>query len=195
MYKLFLFDLDGILRRALKFIDIFKELYGLPYEKTIPYINDHVIRCIETGESLLEPTEKLIEENGLPDEPKVFFHKWFSCKSDINWDLLAHIKIKKDVCVLATNQPLERWEFLLKEMQLEDHFSKMYSSNLMQTAKPNPEYFKRIITDFSNVKPEEMIFFDDRQENIDSAKSCGIEAVLCLDYSLVNHTVLKYLNQ
>ena len=78
---------------------------------------------------------------------------------------------------MATNQEKYRLEYMKKEMDFETTFDKIYSSNLIGFKKPSVEYYKYILDD-KNENPGNIIFYDDRQENVESSKSLGISAYL-----------------
>jgi 2-haloacid dehalogenase len=50
-------------------------------------------------------------------------------------------------------------------------------SSEVKVCKPNPEIY-RILLDRYGLLPEESVFIDDRQENVDAAKNLGIYAIL-----------------
>ena len=64
-----------------------------------------------------------------------------------------------------------------KEMDFETIFDKIYSSNIIGFKKPDTEYYRYILDDL-NENPSNIIFYDDRQENIESAKLLGINSYL-----------------
>ncbi len=74
--------------------------------------------------------------------------------------------------VIASNHVSHMKEYL------EKHFNpdKIYLSSLIGIGKPNPEYFKYIL-DKENINPEELLFLDDKDGNINSAKSLGINTI------------------
>ena len=47
-------------------------------------------------------------------------------------------------------------------------------------AKPNPAIYERLFEKF-HLKAEECFFIDDRQDNIDSAKGCGMDGYCFAD--------------
>jgi putative hydrolase of the HAD superfamily len=109
-----------------------------------------------------------------------FLDYWFKAEHNLNFDLVKNIRElrkKKIKCVLATNQEKYRLEYMKKEMDLESIFDTIYSSNLIGFKKPDIQFYAHILNDL-NEDPANIIFYDDSQENIESAKSLGINSNL-----------------
>jgi putative hydrolase of the HAD superfamily len=56
-------------------------------------------------------------------------------------------------------------------------FDKCYYSFQIKAAKPDREAFEAVIRD-SGIKPEETLFLDDGQANLDAAKALGFQTYL-----------------
>lgn len=78
--------------------------------------------------------------------------------------------------ILATNHLsyLSDW---LKEINYLNNFNADLNSSKAGCQKPEKEYFEKLI-ELADVKPEEILFIDDREENVDGAKQVGITALL-----------------
>jgi len=61
-----------------------------------------------------------------------------------------------------------------------DLFEKVWYSNEIQMRKPYPETYIAVMKE-ANIKPEETLFLDDRQENLDGAKKAGLHVQLIND--------------
>ena len=77
---------------------------------------------------------------------------------------------------LHYNAVLDRW-FGGERTNITQHFDKVFFSHEMGLEKPDPEIFKQVIKE-SGIRPEETIFIDDTQENLDSAKRLGFQTLL-----------------
>lgn len=56
-------------------------------------------------------------------------------------------------------------------------FRHVFASNEIGYRKPQPQAFRHVL-DAIGSTADEVLFFDDAQENVDAARACGIEAVL-----------------
>ena len=90
--------------------------------------------------------------------------------------IIEDLKAKGMRVVGATNvEPLHRaWHEAHHEY---DVFDALYASDLMHLAKPDPAFFEAIATS-EHLDFEEMVHVDDRLENVESARSLGIHALL-----------------
>ena len=60
------------------------------------------------------------------------------------------------------------------------YFDQTYASNFMGVSKPNPEFWKIILT-AENEVPENTVFTDDRKKNCDAASALGIKSFVFTD--------------
>ncbi|GHM98666.1 hydrolase [Cytophagales bacterium WSM2-2] len=60
--------------------------------------------------------------------------------------------------------------------ELDAFFRKAYYSHLMRLRKPDPEIFKQVLKE-NNLQAAETLFMDDIAENINGAKSVGIQTI------------------
>jgi len=77
----------------------------------------------------------------------------------------------------GTNQEKLRIEYLTKTLKLNEVFEEIYSSARIGIKKPDTKFFEFISEDLS-VPYDQIIFWDDKQSNVDSARSLGIHAYL-----------------
>lgn len=78
--------------------------------------------------------------------------------------------------VLASNTEPIHWSYCARNYDVLNYYHRRFLSFEMGLIKPDPEYFHRVLGGLG-ASPEECVFIDDRQENVDSAKSVGITAV------------------
>jgi putative hydrolase of the HAD superfamily len=81
---------------------------------------------------------------------------------------------------------------------LRDNFTELFNnldlvffSNEIKKRKPNEETFRYVI-DKCGVKPDELLFFDDLEENIIGARKLGINCVLVDDPNNIESELIKY---
>lgn len=82
---------------------------------------------------------------------------------------------------LLSNQMKHRADYIRNKSSMKI-FDQLYFSNEMGLAKPDPAIFLTVIKEHG-LKPEETLFIDDRQENLDAAKALGMQVVLFEDLS------------
>lgn len=97
-----------------------------------------------------------------------------------NEELLAFYKSLKQKCkiIMFTSGTLQEHS-QIKE-KLKDIFDEIYSSECLQVSKSDSNAYK-LICEKIGVKPNEALFIDDSQKNIDAAKQAGLQTVLFQD--------------
>jgi putative hydrolase of the HAD superfamily len=178
--KIYMFDADGVVIQS----QMFSYKYAQEFNVNISELNDFFktdFQACLIGKSDLKIVIKpWLNKWNWSKSVDEFLDYWFKAEHQINFDLIESIrKLRKNnrTCILATNQEKYRLEYMKKEMDFEMIFDKIYSSNLIGFKKPAPQYYSYIINDL-NVNPSNIVFYDDRQENIESAKSLGIISYL-----------------
>ncbi len=157
MIKVIAFDLVGVLIHEMD-VDLTKEQERLErlfdaFDK--PVIDEaQVLNIDDVRQATLDIFNKLYEVA----DPNLF-------------DKIRALYPDKRI-VIASNHVSYMMEYL------KEHFNpdKIYLSSLIGLGKPNPEYFKYIV-DKEDIKPNELLFLDDRNDNVTSASSLGINTI------------------
>ncbi len=117
---------------------------------------------------------------------------WMKNDSNIDEELIDYIKRLKEKSIplyVATNQEHVRANYLWNELDFKAYFSDIFYSAKIGCAKPDPLYFSHIN---NNIGKDNILFFDDREDNIEAARECGWNAVLYRDINdLSNHPIIK----
>jgi putative hydrolase of the HAD superfamily len=92
-------------------------------------------------------------------------------------DLIASVRASGVPCHLATNQEAYRAQHMRQVLDYTKVFDRLFFSCEIGCSKPNPAYFRAIITSL-NVAPETVLFVDDLEANVAAAESVGIRAEL-----------------
>ncbi len=178
--KIYMFDADGVVIQSQMFSYKFSQEFNINISELDNFFQTDFQDCL-VGKSdlkiVITPWLKKWNWSKSVDE---FLDYWFKAEHILNFDLIENIRELRNLdrkCVLATNQEKYRLEYMKKEMGFETIFDKIYSSNLIGLKKPAIEYYKYIL-DNLNENPSNIIFYDDRQENIESAKLLGINSIL-----------------
>lgn len=104
-------------------------------------------------------------------------------REDIKTLIYEFKKNSKVVAFTNTNTVHEEvWPSMYQDI-LQD-FDKVYSSWRIGHRKPTPEGFNKILNDY-DLKPFEVIFFDDFEPNIKGAEELGIRSILVTKEPLI----------
>ncbi|MBC7776916.1 MAG: HAD family phosphatase [Phycisphaerae bacterium] len=178
-----LFDLDlGAFERAMK--NLLGEGYATAKEKLSLR---GVFELYETGglsteefvENLSQATEPLIPQ----EQVIAAWNAIFIGMPRHRFEMLLRLRQRYKVFLLSNINDLhERWiaDYMGREHELVDyeslHFDGVYFSHLIRLRKPTREAFEYVLAD-AEILPEETVFFDDLQENVEAARLVGIQGV------------------
>lgn len=82
---------------------------------------------------------------------------------------------------LLNNTQKEFFRNIVREYDLERLFDVVVSSSEVGMIKPHSEIYRRTLQKL-NVRPEEMMFIDDREENVRGAEAVGIHSIRYTDF-------------
>lgn len=184
MIKGFFFDLDGTLvdthranfeayRHALEdfgvelTFDEFKKSIGHQAKTFLPWFAPHL-----TAEELDEVAEK-----------KKQYYKDYVHLSVLNHQLVDFLKYLKPhhTIVLVTTAKRENAETMLRHHDLIDLFDLMVTFEDVTDSKPSPEAYQ-LALERTNLKPSEVIAFEDSPSGISAASGAGIAVVEIGDF-------------
>ncbi|MBI2547689.1 MAG: HAD-IA family hydrolase [Candidatus Aenigmarchaeota archaeon] len=91
-------------------------------------------------------------------------------------DLVKSLKKNYKLCILS-NFTKEWAEYLIDQYKLTEIFNEMFWSFQKGIKKPLPESYLQITEKFK-MRPEECLFIDDKERNINGARSIGMKTIL-----------------
>ena len=80
---------------------------------------------------------------------------------------------------LFSNAPVEVAE-AIESLEWLDFVEKRFFSCRLRRVKPEPEAYRRVLRDL-NARPDDVLFFDDRPDNIHAARALGLPAEVFTD--------------
>lgn len=178
MNKIYLFDVDGVIVNSDYFTVTYCQEFDIKISEFEDFFNYDFLACLIGKKDLKEAIKPWLKKWNWTKSVEAFLMYWFEAENKLNVELLEQIKSLKqnnNRFYLATNQEKYRVAFLNQEMGLNKYFEKTYSSSLIGYTKPNEKFFNFILSDL-NTNPENIYFYDDRQENVDAAKRLGINS-------------------
>jgi len=81
---------------------------------------------------------------------------------------------------ILSNMPKEMHEELSKLHDFFNHVHGHVFSYQIKAIKPQPQIYQALLQKY-DLQPHECLFIDDRIENIEAGRRCGIEGVVCAD--------------
>jgi HAD superfamily hydrolase (TIGR01509 family) len=187
--KVILFDCDGVLIRYPHDFIAQLEQNGMVYAREVlRRFNTEADEAIAAGNiegvnGILKPH---LEELGWKESAERFLdEQLLYTKKYVDEKLIASIqKLRQQGtrCCLATNQNLYRAKFILDDLDFKHQFDDFYISSDVGFRKTETGFWNHVLGDLGEKalvsNGWEVVYFDDKQENIDSASIAGIQSFL-----------------
>ena len=195
MAKVVLFDIGGVLinwKDEWLFQEISKQLQ-MPFEKIESKFNANLCSLFE---SKINEKEfwNLVLEHDIKIDHKII-SKTFLKMSSINYDFLNFAKsLKTDENHIGILSNLTPDTSTCIPHSLLDDFDYLFYSNSLKMSKPHAEIYQHVC---SKIPSKNILFIDDKQENLDAAKLFGMETILFTlsDFStkVIHKKILNFL--
>ncbi len=179
MIKVIIFDALGLLTKQEPLSAGLAREHGIPLEKSLPFFTGPLQDCVAGRADLKEIIVPYLHEWGWDQGVDGLLKYWFERDHKIDAGLVSYIKQLRNsgiICILGTNNEKYRVAYMLEKMGFNELFDKAYSSAYIGHKKPNLEFYERIFNDLDSIQKEEVLFWDDKAENIEGARNFGILA-------------------
>ena len=191
MEKVFVFDLGNVIVIPMNVKKLYEMLEcKISYEEFMNYFkNDKSVDDIHKGlistEEYIDKMIKFTGSNKTIDEYISIFTG--PIRNGLFKDTVEIIdKLKKNnqkICMLSNLRKLD-FEWFKTRYDI-NNFDKLYLSYEMHLVKPNKDIYEEMIKDLKT-EVENIYFFDDNQDNVNTAKELGINAYRVTGDSIKN---------
>ena len=191
MEKVFVFDLGNVIVIPMNVKKLYEMLEcKISYEEFMNYFkNDKSVDDIHKGlistEEYIDKMIKFTGSNKTIDEYISIFTG--TIRNGLFKDTVEIIdKLKKNnqkICMLSNLRKLD-FEWFKTRYDI-NNFDKLYLSYEMHLVKPNKDIYEEMIKDLKT-EVENIYFFDDNQDNVNTAKELGINAYCVTGDSIKN---------
>lgn len=174
--KAIIFDADGVVINSPGYFSVqYQKDFGISNDMMLPFFKGRFQDCLVGKADLKEELVPLLKDwrwNGSVEE---LLKYWFKAEHYIDERMVEEIKNFKNrgiKCYLGTKQEKYRTEYIWNEMEFKNIFDGIYSSADIGYKKPDKKFFEFIQNDLE-LKPEEIMFWDDEKDNVETAKGLG----------------------
>ena len=179
MIKVIIFDLNGVFIQSPKLSDRFEQDFGIASEKFLPALKEIMsqVRQPNAGECY-DYWSKYLREWGVDLDQNQFYNYWFSAEEEVPEliELAKELKDKEFKLFILSNNFVERANYYAEHFSfLKEIFEKVYYSFITGFVKPDVRAYQNLLKG-NYLKGEECLYFDDSEDNIEVAKSLGINA-------------------
>jgi putative hydrolase of the HAD superfamily len=175
-----LFDADGVLQRpATVRRDAWKHLLGADQDVDafVAALFDAERQALAGGSDFIAALTALLVQWHCQGDIQDALRVWTMIEPDAEVvQLVRALRQSNFRCCLATNQEPYRASFMSQQLGYRGLFDQEFYSCHMGVAKPAPEYFRSIVDELG-LSAWDVLFLDDRDDNILGAKEAGLHAV------------------
>ncbi len=175
-----LFDADGVIVRSEMFSLQYQKEYGISDDDMLPFFRGEFQKAIVGKADLIEIVRPWLKRWRWDGTPAEFLRYWFESENKIDERLveaIGQLRKKGIICCLATNQEKHRKQYMKDHMGFSDIFDAMFLSCDIGYKKPERQFYQHVLDklkDDFNIGRDEIIFFDDSEDNIRKAEEVGI---------------------
>lgn len=183
MYKAIIFDLGGVIYDHPRGIveQVLTAIYNQSVEKVTKeygkYRDDYYTGKLSTHK-LVNLMSSAFKSNKSIDKIKNHWLDHYGQLAKPNQKVLEIIRIlRKNYKVYLLSNTTEMSDIYNSKTGIYQNFDEIFLSFQMGLKKPNQEIYKKVISEVG-VKPQECIFIDDQQNNLEVAHEVGIKTIL-----------------
>lgn len=186
MIKSIIFDLGGVIltHKVEMTMKSLAETFQIDEEKSInlfkKFEDDWVTGKI-TGEQLVNNFKK--EFKSKQPLKKILKH-WvdlYNERTNLNEDLIDFIdKLRRKYKIYLLTNTTDIHHNLNSTRGIFEHFDRVFPSFIVGKRKPNSDFYEHVLEEIQ-LKSQECIFIDDREENLKVPKSLGMKTILFKD--------------
>ncbi|MDO8463345.1 MAG: HAD-IA family hydrolase [bacterium] len=178
-YNVVLFDGDGVtIKEGRLFSEVLLESHGISMEAMQPFFKGPFQRCVVGEADLKEELAKVIGGWGWSGTVDALMHYWFSTGDNLNEEIVSLIKNLRATgvpCYLVSNNEHYRGAYLWN--RLRHLFDGAFISGDVGFKKNQEAFFAHVVQKVHVTDRASILLIDDDQENVETAKSFGIDAV------------------
>jgi FMN phosphatase YigB (HAD superfamily) len=182
-FKAIIFDADGVLIKSNGyFSEHLSKLFNIPVENIMPFFKEEFQLCLEGKADLRVVVKPWLKKWNWNSGVDNFLHFWFSMEDVVDLEITAYLNILKQKgykLFMATKNEMYRVEYLKNNVGFGKFLDKIYSSAELGYKKPRKEFYEAMLSDLKlqDIEPKDCLYFDDDEENVESARSLGIESI------------------
>ena len=193
--KTIIFDADGMILLGERFSSRYSREFNLPAEVLSRFFSEKFPACVLGKADLREELRPFLQDWRWEKSVDEFLNYWFE-GNYLNQDLLpviADLKARGVGCCLATNQEKYRIAYLRDRLGIGQIFDRCFVSSEVGLKKPERKFFEYISRELSRIPNDEILFWDDRSENVTAAREFGFAAELYTDSITFTERVRPFL--
>lgn len=194
-YKVLLLDYDGIFYTGKYFSEIYCEEFGVDIQKVRKFMDGPKVKANMGKVDLKNLLKDVLGEWGWKGTVDELVDYWLKSDCAIDQRMVAFTNDcrKKVKVYIASDQEKYKADFIWNEVGLKNCMDGKFMSCEMGLIKRDTEFFRSVLRSLPNIKPEQIIYFDDSNSKISAAKEVGLDARLYTNYESLVKVINKLL--
>lgn len=172
------FDVDGVLVHAGEFGKLLESRYGIDREVQSGFFQGPFRECVRGRADLREVIGPFLQEWNWPGTVDDFLRVWFEADSEVDQgslDVASRLRADGYACYVASTQERHRAAYLRDVVGLGARFDELFFSWEVGVTKGDPMFFE-LVTVQIGLAPERILFFDDVDGIVETARGVGWKA-------------------
>jgi FMN phosphatase YigB (HAD superfamily) len=175
-----LFDVDGVIvpEGSLYFSERLSHDYDIPMDKIAPFFLNQFHGCLVGKRDIKEELTVYLRSWGWIGSVDELLYYWFEAERHTDErliDRIQEIRHGGTPCYIASHQEKYRAEYLLARVGLDSCFDGAFFSCYIGYMKYERHYYEKVLASL-DLKPENVMFWDDSLQNIGVALEFGLDA-------------------
>lgn len=181
MINTILIDLDGvIIHRKQFFSELLAQRLDLDLENDVaPFFKGEFKECMTGIKNLKDVLPPWLTKWRWEGDLDSFLTFWFESEKEIDETVLAYLDTLRESGIsvyLATDNEINRLNYVLDDLSLRQHFDGIFGSALIGSKKDSPEFWNEVLSSLK-VPASEILFIDDDPKNTEIATELGINTL------------------
>jgi|SRR3990167_5889238 len=183
MVKAIIFDLGGVVLTHTHEVTMntLAKIFGVTKDKiqqAFLDIEDGWVIGNITAEELAEKFKRKFKSKKSIEKIMQYWTAIYEEKTKVNEDLLKLIdKLKEKHEVYLLTNTTDIHHNLNARRNIFNHFDRVFASFIIGKRKPDRAFYLHVLKE-TKLHPKDTIFIDDREENLEAAKSLGMNVIL-----------------
>lgn len=174
--QLCIFDMGGVMVDGHDVTPKFAEMVGVPRSELLPLLRAAGDSTLHDGtDSPASYWERFHALSGIEVKGDPWRDLFTPIRRPVMYALVDRLK-RSGMRVVAGTNTIDVHYAIHSDGGDYDVFDKVYASNLMHVSKPDPGFWRHILS-AEGVEPHQALFVDDLPENVAAAAAVGLHAV------------------
>ena len=184
-------DFDGVLNRnhdGRRYVweDEFEQTFGRPAAEFGSFVfADRAPHLIAGEIDILDRLDEWVTATGMAHRPDDILATWLEMDAKPDAEMMALVEALGRAGtrqVVATNNEARRAAYIADQMGMAARVERVFASGPMGVAKPHPRYYS-CVTAALDADPGDILFVDDKLENVTAAMDAGWQGFHFTDQS------------